>query len=645
MVSQSPIDAHSPSKTRSYLAARKDLGRLIQQGKSWSGRERNSSFLNIGASRFLDISSTTGLNLIDDGRAVALADWDFDGDVDVWLTNRTAPRIRFMRNDSATGHHYLGVRLRGRSCNRDAIGTRLEVFLDEPPRRIIKTLRAGDGFLAQSSKWIHFGLAGATRIRRLVLRWPDGRIETVEGLEPDHFYEITQGSGEARRWEPPTVPRRPPDRGAKAPLPASRRIVLSAPVPAPSLRYEDLTGQPAVVGAGRGGAVLVNLWATWCLPCRKELGEFARRRRDLEAAGLRVVALSVDGLGKEPHAGPRRIRAFLNELNFPFRVGLATQRIMDKLDLLQKSILSKPWPFPLPTSFLIDSRGVLAAVYKGPVSVEDLLRDLSVLEAKSRDRRGGILPFPGRRYKWGWPRVLDYMDSLARAYAEGGYPEEALELYRSVVRLNPSAEAHLRLASALDREGDSRAAIAEYEETIRLDPDNLRAHNDLALALARSGDDEQAILHYRRTVDLDPTSMVARINLGLALRRKGRTADAGRHLSEAVRLQPDNLPAARKLAWMLLVDQAPAIRNVEAGLALATRLCVRTDYSDPRDLDLLAAAFAESGRFAEAIETGRTSLRLARERGDRQLAGRIAAHLRLYDGRRSLREGSSPPRE
>ncbi len=65
------------------------MGEMISQGASFSGRERNRCFLNTHAEKFADVSAVAGLDLIDDGRGIALVDWDHDGDLDLWLTSRT----------------------------------------------------------------------------------------------------------------------------------------------------------------------------------------------------------------------------------------------------------------------------------------------------------------------------------------------------------------------------------------------------------------------------------------------------------------------------------------------------------------------------------------------------------------------------
>src|SRR5262245_66393159 len=101
---------------------------MLREGRSWSGRERNCFFLNTGGTRFANVSAVSGFDFPDDARAAALSDWDGDGDLDVWVSNRNAPRLRLLRN-GATGSHYIALRLvgDGATTHRDAIGARVEV--------------------------------------------------------------------------------------------------------------------------------------------------------------------------------------------------------------------------------------------------------------------------------------------------------------------------------------------------------------------------------------------------------------------------------------------------------------------------------------------------------------------------------------
>ena len=121
---------------------------------------------------------------------MAATDWDLDGDVDLWLINRTGPRVRFANNRIQTDNRFLLLSLEGLKGNRDAVGARVEVTLDDGARTLIKSLRAGDGFIAQSSKWLHFGLGDSRLIDRVVVRWPGGAVEDLAGLESNGRYRI-----------------------------------------------------------------------------------------------------------------------------------------------------------------------------------------------------------------------------------------------------------------------------------------------------------------------------------------------------------------------------------------------------------------------------------------------------------------------
>ena len=93
---------------------------------------------------------------------MAVCDWNFDGSQDIWVSNRNAPRVRLLRN-SSRGGDWLALRLSGTLSNKDAVGARVVIDLGDNKLRS-KTIRAGDGFLAQSSKWLHFGLGNKATI-------------------------------------------------------------------------------------------------------------------------------------------------------------------------------------------------------------------------------------------------------------------------------------------------------------------------------------------------------------------------------------------------------------------------------------------------------------------------------------------------
>ena len=152
-----------------YLAAWEATANLVESGHNWSGHERNVAFLNTRDGRFAGVSALTGFDSSADGRGMAMVDWDNDGDLDIWITQRTAPRLRFLRNDNHSTTKSLRIQLNSSHGNLHGIGSRVEVT-DSDGHRQIRTLRAGEGYLAQSSQTLHFGLGSAQSIESIKVR-------------------------------------------------------------------------------------------------------------------------------------------------------------------------------------------------------------------------------------------------------------------------------------------------------------------------------------------------------------------------------------------------------------------------------------------------------------------------------------------
>jgi hypothetical protein len=154
-------------------------------------------FRNDGTGRFEEITD----QVRDDfavpvvGRALAYADIDGDGDLDVLLTvNNGRPRL--FRNDLATNHHALRVRLRGAGRNRDAIGAM--VFVMTPTGRQIRWVRTGGSYLSQSELTATFGL-GLDSQATIDVRWPSGRAEVLGELGAGFTYIVEEGKGVRER--------------------------------------------------------------------------------------------------------------------------------------------------------------------------------------------------------------------------------------------------------------------------------------------------------------------------------------------------------------------------------------------------------------------------------------------------------------
>ena len=354
-------------------------------------------FLNTDNLEFADISAASGVDFPDDGRGAGTVDWDLDGDLDLWITNRTAPRVRFLRNNTSANNSTLSVHLEAVIGNRDAIGARLELYVPDRARPLLRTIRGGEGYLSQSSKWVHFGLGSTDQIDRLVVRWPGGEAEEFTELEVDHWYEIVQFEA-AQEWKYPRTRSVELDNSPvklPEPKPSSSRLLITRRSLAPNFMFVDKSGTQRQLTEFSGHPILISLWAPWCTPCLKELASLEKEYAALHDKGLVVLALNVDGL--DGTRAPDRAGAtrFLNEHASHLIAGNATRPIIADLELALSHHFSSRFDLPLPSSMLLDSNRQFAAMYAGPVSPEQLVEDVELVQSRPEEIASLALPFEG----------------------------------------------------------------------------------------------------------------------------------------------------------------------------------------------------------------------------------------------------------
>ena len=552
---------------------------LIETGGSWSGRERNCCYLNLGGDEaFADVSYASGLDFPDDARAVAVVDWDHDGDLDLWITNRTAPRLRFLRNNGSNGQQGLAVRLQANRGNRDGIGARLVLStVGDTSPTLTRWVQAGSGYLAQSSKWVHFGVGQSRRVRRLVFHRDGAATETIDGLESGGRYLVVEGSGQAVGQARRQVAL--PDGGLSPVVSTGKvRIPLLERLPLPRLEFLDEENTVQLVRRS-GRPVLLNLWATWCLPCVEELRGFNERKEEIDQAGLDILALSVDGLKDGKPAEPGLIRSFLEKHEIGFPAGRATSAAVDRLDVVHDVVLTvrtrldNKYTLPVPASFLLDGSGRLAVIYKGPVSVDTLLADVAVItggglggEAAS-GAISGQADDPALAYSGRWflrPHGLGgVVIRLADRLVRRGHLDEAQPFALLAADLaerngNPFNLKHraagvlVDLGNAWDGRAKLNRAEGAYVLARRVDPLDAKATTNLGNVQLRRGDVRAAETTYRETLALDPDQLQAHMNLGSICLREQRNLEAVKHFGEAVRINPRFPPAHNLLGTALL---------------------------------------------------------------------------------------------
>lgn len=598
---------------------------LLSQGRSFSGRERNCMFMNCGSDRFANISSASGLDFSDDGRSLAVVDWDHDGDLDLWLHNRTGPRLRLMRNETNTSDHrrsFVTFKLRGTRCNRDAIGARVEITLEDPSRgRLIQTLYAGEGFMSQSSKWLHFGLGEDPQIKLVTVRWPSGESESFSGILPGRRYLLEQASSQAVEWQP--AKRSLKLATSTQPTPKSSGVaqaLLPKSFAMPSLPYavfDDPLERPVDT---QGMPLLVNLWASWCMPCQVELKMFRDHESALRRAGLNILSLSVDGIGEDKSTTPGDAKTLLDQIGFPFDSGIATVELLKKIEVIQDFLFSWRRPINVPMSLLLDAQGRLAAIYHGPVAVDRLLRDVVNLTVPLQQRLQLAIPFSGR-----WNKKNDFdsqLDKIAELFVNQ-YPKDAVrylkwELERQSLRPPVAtmdehlqkkrneelAEVYFSMAYAMHNLNLPRQSQEILRQVIQLAPDHAKAHKQLAVLLETQQRTDEAMGYYRRAIEIDGDLGAAHTGLGKLLRLKGKPDEAAQHLGRALQIDPKDADAHHQLG-RLLVSQSKLEEAIES-----YQRAIDVDSTRFVSHNALGVAQAAQKKFREAIKSFEAAMRL-----------------------------------
>ncbi len=200
--------------------------------------------------------------------------------------------------------------------------------------------------------------------------------------------------------------------------------------------------------------------------------------------------------------------------------------------------------------------------------------------------------------------------------------EEALAAGEESLRVNPfSPDFHYGVALASEDLGDHTNAVVHFGLAAALKPEWPEAHDKLGLSLGRLNQWERAVAQFSRAAQLRPEDPALHYHLGLGLVRLGKTATAIEEFRRALQLNAGFAPGLNALAWVMATGSDGRLRDGAEAVRLATRACELTDWKSVAPLKTLAAAYAECGRFDEAIGTLRQAMDLARAAGTKEAAG------------------------
>jgi tetratricopeptide (TPR) repeat protein len=221
--------------------------------------------------------------------------------------------------------------------------------------------------------------------------------------------------------------------------------------------------------------------------------------------------------------------------------------------------------------------------------------------------------------------------NLGEALREKGEVDQAIAHYQRALEIHPDyAEAHNSLGNALLRKGQMDGALVHLRKALEIHPDRAEDHNNLANVLWHKGQVQEAIAHYQKALEIRPAYALAHYNLGQLLQQEGQVREAVTHFQKALEIQPDFAPACNSLAWVLATSPDASVRDGARAIELSEAAQRSSRGNNPTFIATLAAAYAEAGRFPEAIGTAKQALQLATAQSRPTLANRLQAQIALY---------------
>jgi enediyne biosynthesis protein E4 len=161
------------------------------EGRSLSGYQSKHVWLNDGSGKFIDVAQAVGVTDTYDGRAVALVDLWNRGVLDVVVANQRGPLLIY-KNAVTPENKWIELALEGTASNRSAIGAEVTVFWNG--RQQVQEVSGGCGFAAQNQRRVHFGLGKTSQVDKVVIRWPSGKIQTIENPTVDEIHRVKEPS-------------------------------------------------------------------------------------------------------------------------------------------------------------------------------------------------------------------------------------------------------------------------------------------------------------------------------------------------------------------------------------------------------------------------------------------------------------------
>jgi tetratricopeptide (TPR) repeat protein len=221
------------------------------------------------------------------------------------------------------------------------------------------------------------------------------------------------------------------------------------------------------------------------------------------------------------------------------------------------------------------------------------------------------------------PHYANAHNNLGIALAQQGKTEEALVHFKKTVKINPRfSRAYNNQGIIYFQKGLWEEAIIQFKKTLEIEPGLASTHHQLGRALFHKGENEEAMAHYRKALEINPRLDEAHGDLAMVLFKKEEFPKAVLHFQRALEINPRNIKARINLAWIWATHPEEAIRRGSAAVSLAEETGRFFNSLNPVFQDVLAAAYAEAGRFQDAVWTLQQAIFL------NETAGKDASDLR-----------------
>ena len=618
-----------------------ELSDLVREGYSFGGNQRNRCYLSIGALGFANLSALSGTDLLDDSRAIATTDWDSDGDVDIVMTCRGGPQIRILINQLNSQNNYLQFDLVGTESNVDAIGTRVELYLEGRQSPLVKSLQAGSGNLSQSTKRLTFGLGDSSAVERVAVTWPNGSSQSFSGVVANTRYEIVEGE--------PLLAEKSDSRfelaikestiSSTRSLPhGSGNAIFYPRPPISKLQFLAERDKWYTLEPVNKRPVIAVFWERNS-DSEELIRDISRESIQLKNENVDCVAIFVDSKESDPDQLLQYTKNVLKRYEFPFRSGIASLGTKDKLKYLAGDWLNYQQMPSRPFAVLLDEEGRACSFYSSDhLSMDQLIEDLDLVDKSQWRYRDSVSNLGGQwiaRYRY--PKL----NRLRTRFQEVGYQvdsdlmleeskaQRAYELCQKAIELDSSGDSKAardyfaqalemdprcvpayigegQLLRRLARENSTspedkiqfrNAAIVNFEDAIELDPVNSEAHIGLAETAVDQNRIDQALEQLTQQLQLDPTNYQIHAIIGRLLFHQQRYKESAKYLVNAFEQRPTLPYLAGDLGFLYL--RCGEFNLAKKFLSLANRM----RPSDHNIVRALAEAEFFTKSFEDAIAT------------------------------------------